>query len=130
VKGIELLVKSVMFKRWKVSVLTSAVALLILTGCNSGQLENNSNLKLSELIDRGCRNLPNLSKIMEDTRPASEPGRISRESFGELARIDIKYVQISAAFQKVDDAIDPLETAYDEILLINGFCEGIGSLYP
>ncbi len=122
--------KSKSTKKWKLSILVSCFLLSFITGCSSSEIEGKSSLEVSELIDKGCRNLPNMLKIMEDTRPASEPGRISRESFAELARLDVKYLPISSAFQKVDDAIDPFENAYDEILLVDGFCEGIGSLYP
>lgn len=103
---------------------------LLLSGCGANSSETNSTKPINDLIKIGCENLPNLYKIMQDTRPASVPGKISRDSFGELARLDIKYLPVSAAFQKVDDMLEPIKDAYEEVQIVNGFYSGIGTLTP
>jgi hypothetical protein len=103
---------------------------LSLSGCGTGSSESNSTKAINDLINIGCENLPNIYKRMQDTRPASVPGKISRDSFGELARLDIKYLAVSAAFQKVDDMLEPIIDAYEEVQIVNGFCSGIGTLTP
>ncbi len=108
----------------------SLLGTLLLSGCGSSSSESNSTNAVNDLIKVGCENLPNLYKRMQDTRPASVPGKISRDSFGELARLDIKYLVVSAAFQKVDDMLEPITDAYEEVQIVNGFCSGIGTLTP
>jgi hypothetical protein len=110
------------------------IVLVLLTSCTSDLNSRSTDAETKALVNLGCSNLPNIYLRNLDSRPASEPGRISRQAFSELARLEPIYLSVATAFLIVDDALDLgdgyEQRVWDAIYFVNSLCEGIGSLTP
>ena len=109
-----------------------SLLLIFISGCSLGNSDKTSNEDLSakekSLINKACLNLPNLYERQNDDRPAIEVGRISRETFGELARLNANYLEVAEAFYRVDNYLNPVKDVPEDVDKVNAFCAGIGSL--
>jgi len=104
---------------------------ILLTGCAaSNQLapSNTENEVIKKLIQTGCENLPSLYSLKDDNRPVVEVWRKSREAFGELSRVDVKYLQVAESLERVSDLIDPIMDGLEDVNRVDAFCAGLGSL--
>lgn len=110
--------------------LVLAIALLMTSCTTSNQEESNVDRaeQVTKLIETGCSNLPNLHRLREDQRPSIEVWQVSTEAFGELSRIDSRYLNVAAALTRLSNLIDPVNDGFDDISIVNAFCSGIGGL--